>query len=69
MTPKYKALELFNYYFECVKYEYRYPEKRAMELCMQAVGENIDIIDWRDFKIADKEFKFWLEVKKEINKL
>ena len=65
MTPKDKAIELYNTYIKYVtelnEYEY------AKECALIAVDEIIDVLNGEDF--SRNAILFWSSVKQEIEKL
>ena len=74
MTPKEKAEELFDYYYELIfnqESEYWVGDTRKMivKLSIKNVDEIIDAIDWHEYEVPNDQLKFWVEVKKEIEKL
>ena len=68
MTPKDKAIELYNKY----KFVYiqNYTSKHEVKECaLIAVDEIISIVEWYDVRHISNQLKFWNEVKNEIDKL
>ena len=68
MTPKDKAIELYNKY----KFVYiqNYTSKHEVKECaLIAVDEIISIVEWYDVRHISNQLKFWIEVKNEIEKL
>jgi hypothetical protein len=61
MTPKEKAQELFDKYFEVTNNYYQ-----AKQCALIAVDEILDTIKWC---IGDSQVEYWQEVKKEIEAL
>jgi hypothetical protein len=59
MTPKEKAEELFNKYLE-INYHYY----QAKDCALIAVDEILNVIE-----VPSTEYKYWQEVKKEIEAL
>lgn len=69
-TPKEKATELFTKYFNVIEplYEIGVDSDIIKESCLITVDEIINTIT--DLKLYDNSsLKYWLEVKKEIEKL
>jgi len=64
MTPKEKALEIYNKYLPYVN-DYSYPEQGAKELCMILINEIIEILS----KDINPLVNYWFEVKQEIENL
>lgn len=74
MTPKKKAEELFKkYLFYFPEFynerEYDYDKEKAKECALIAVDEIIEAIEWHEYETPNKEIRFWMEVKQEIEKL
>ena len=77
MTPKEKAIELYDkYFFPHYVWEndgYQVDEKLTYEIrkrfALIAVGEVIYAIDWHNIEIGHQNFEYWWEVKQEIEKL
>ena len=66
MTPKEKAEELINRFtFRCKECDYDWNAKKS---ALIAVDEIRSCISWNHYPL-DKEWKFWEEVKQEIEKL
>lgn len=70
MTPKEKAEELVNK-FRIVSYgKYSLPTKNNAKKCaLIAVNEILEEHRFDDSDYANRKFKFWQEVKQEIEKL
>jgi len=60
MTPKQKAEELYRTYID-----YTFGDFNCKQCALIAVDEIINVARWSHYSIHD----FWLEVKKEIEKL
>ena len=64
MSPSEKAKELFmkfsshTVHFNC-----------ARSCALIAVNEIIDAIDWHEYETPNKELNYWLDIRKEIEKL
>ena len=74
MTPKEKAEELFDYYYELIfnqESEYWVGDTRKMivKLSIKNVDEIIDAIDWHEYEVPNDQLKFWFEVKQILEKL
>lgn len=65
MTPKEKAIELVNQYDETLTY--LESKSKAKECALIAVDEIIKVL-WHTHK-NEIEFRYWQEVKQEIEKL
>jgi hypothetical protein len=73
MTPKEKAEELFSKYYNSIEHtlseEYSPHEMFVVKQCaLIAVGEIKRCIDWHIYPL-DKEWRYWDEVKQELEKL
>ena len=75
MTPKKKAKELYDKFYPYVMMDGYYYEateegdiQNAKECALIAVDEIRSCISWNHYPL-DKEWKFWEEVKQEIEKL
>jgi hypothetical protein len=65
MMPKDKAIELVNK-FSTVGLQQR---EEGIACAIIAVNEIIQSIDWHEFEMPNNETNYWLEVRKEIQKL
>ena len=65
MTPKEKAIELVTKYYG----HFTSHMSIAKKIALIAVDEIIDVLNQIHWVIVDKDFKYWQEVKKEIEKL
>jgi hypothetical protein len=65
MTPQEKAIELVNK-FSTVGLQQR---EEGIACAIIAVNEIIQSIDWHEFEMPNNETNYWLEVRKEIQKL
>jgi hypothetical protein len=69
MTPKEKAKELFNIYWDLLLIHNVSHRKLFTKQCaLIAVDEIRSCIKWNHYPL-DKEWRFWQEVKQEIEKL
>jgi hypothetical protein len=74
MTPNDKAKYLINKYEKKLMYDYNnYTYKYNLEHCKQcaliAINEIVEAIEWHEYETPNKEIRFWMEVKQEIEKL
>ena len=74
MTPKEKAEELFDYYYELIfnqESEYWVGDTRKMivKLSIKNVDEIIEAIDWYAYEISKDQLEYWEEVKQTLTKL
>ena len=74
MTAKYKANELANRFvtksvFDMTNEELKEQRILAKRNAIICVNEIIDAIDWYEFQTPNKEINYWLDVRKELNKL
>jgi hypothetical protein len=71
MTPKEKAEELVNKYKLICDRELNNSGNIALaqEYALIAVDEVIEAIEWHEYETPNKEIRFWMEVKQEIEKL
>jgi hypothetical protein len=71
MTPKEKAKELISKYVHLAKQTTGangtiYNSKQC---ALIAVDEIVEAIEWHEYETPNKEIRFWIEVKQEIEKL
>ena len=64
MTPKEKALELYN-----KMYDYSLFEEEAKRCALIAVDEILNNIDFTSMINGTDDYNYWQEVKQEIEKL
>lgn len=71
MTPKEKAIELVDKFMNLYEgIQLGLAKKHwAKQSALIAVNEILDAIDWHNFEFPSKEFIYWQEVKREIEKL
>ena len=74
MTPKEKANELYNKVYgqtptRWTELEIEEDKRFAKQCTLIVVNEIIDAIDWHEFETPNKEINYWLDVRKEIEKL
>lgn len=72
MTSKDKAKELVDrFYSERSRDDLPLTIYWTSAICcaLFAVDEIIDAIDWHEFETPNKEINYWLDVRKEINKI
>ena len=67
-SPKEKAKELFDYYVE-LSGIYIGDYENEKQMCLIAVNEIINLLIRLDFTYEDNVFKYYREVKKEIELL
>jgi hypothetical protein len=73
MTPKQKAIEIYNRYFSMI--EIITPIDKVSSIpyvkkcALITVGEVIYAIDWHNIEIGHENFQYWWEVKKKIEEL
>jgi len=71
MTPKEKAIELYQKY-ELLGRDFTRGvsmKEHSKQCALIAVDEIIDAIDWHEYEVPNDQLKFWFEVIKEIEKL
>jgi hypothetical protein len=66
MTPKEKALELVEDMHDAPEIGYN---EHAKQCALIAVDEILDVLNQIHWVIVSKDFKYWSEVKKEIEAL
>lgn len=76
MTPKEKAIELFDGFYQRLPLEENVMKEcgydiwhEAKQCALIAVDEIIDAIDWHEFEVPNMQLKFWFNVKKVIENL
>lgn len=71
MTARRKAKELFNKYFNDVKYmdDNYLREIECKQCALICVNEILAIDDMKPYQIAGFQIKYWNDVKEEIEKL
>ena len=74
MTPKKKAHELCNKFYQGSVFDYDNQghleeKKRAKERALICVDEKFKVLWYNDEKNSEKMYRYCLEVKQEINKL
>jgi len=71
MTPKEKAIEIYNYYEQLARdFTRGVSIKEFAKLgALKAVDEILDVLNQIHWVIVGKDFKYWQEVKQEIEKL
>ena len=71
MTPKEKSKELINKFTNPVRWKLGQENvtQRAKECALIAVDEILDSVIIIDLTTAENQFKYWQEVKQEINNL
>ena len=67
MTPKQKAINLFNNYVKLLPIGSNV--ERAKQCTLIAVDEILEILDKMDWTFTDKKADYFREVKQEINNL
>ena len=66
MTPKEKAQELVSKYRMYTEFSSVHAAKQCARI---AADEIIDAIDWHEYETPNKELNYWLDVRKEIEKI
>jgi hypothetical protein len=74
MTPKQKAKQLVKKFTSATMtlvadYEWVDDIQSAKQCALIAVDEIIEAIEWHEYETPNKEIRFWVEVKKEIELL
>jgi hypothetical protein len=71
MTPKEKANELIdNFRLNVVDYDGNGLNLfKAKQCALIAIDEIVEAIEWHEYETPNKEIRFWIEVKQEIEKL
>jgi len=71
MTPKEKAIELFNKMDMIIYTDQDNWKSQCIRCALVAVDEIIEAIDfdWMEVQNLDSEHRYWLQVKQEIEKL
>jgi len=77
MSPEEKAIQLLEKLIPHVYNEYDgsdggkvYNAKRhTIQCALILVNEIIDAIDWHEYETPNKELNYWLDVRKELEKL
>jgi len=72
MTPKEKAIELYNKFLNPSGDTYLYgilEHESAKECALIAVDEILEAINWHEFETPNKEIEYWEKVKQEIENL
>lgn len=67
MTPKEKAIKLFNNYVKLLPFGSNV--ERAKQCALIAVDEILEAIDWHIYESPNREISFWQEVKQEIENI
>jgi len=71
MTPKEKAEKLYKdaYMRWCYELSHDKNNLTAKDISIYVCNRIIDAIDWHEFETPNKELNYWLDVRKEIEKL
>jgi len=72
MNAKEKAEELFKQYYSYLKANLMNDEEAwedAKVCALIAIDEIVEAIEWHEYETPNKEIRFWMEVKQEIEKL
>lgn len=73
MTPKEKAIEIYNRYFSMIEIVRPIDKVSSIpyvkKCALITVGEVVYAIDWHNIEIAHQNFQYWWEVKQEIENL
>ena len=70
MTPKEKAKELFDKYFdEMLSFGFYLTNRQISKIALIAVEEIKEAIFWHPFESPNFELEYWQEVKQEIENL
>jgi hypothetical protein len=74
MTPKEKAEELVDKFMDYTGFEINENNNMsnvfsAKQCALIAVDEIVEAIEWHEYETPNKEIRFWIEVKQEIENL